>query len=85
MRKLMGSRHLLGASVSLVALFACSSISMAQDAPADDGDGGASEVIVVTGSRVQRDGYDAPTPATILDVAAIEKAAPANIADFVNS
>jgi iron complex outermembrane receptor protein len=84
MRKLLGSRHLLGAGVSLVTLLACSSAALAQDAPAGDGEDRASEVIVVTGSRVQRDGYDAPTPATILDVAAIEKAAPANIADFVN-
>lgn len=40
--------------------------------------------IVVTGTRVKRDGYTAPTPETVLGAADIAAAAPANIADFVN-
>jgi outer membrane receptor protein involved in Fe transport len=40
--------------------------------------------IVVTGTRVVRDGYEAPTPLTVLNVDEIEAVAPANIAEFVN-
>lgn len=40
--------------------------------------------IIVTGSRVKRDGYDAPTPLTVVNQDAINKAAPANLADYVN-
>lgn len=40
--------------------------------------------IVVTGTRVIRDGYKAPTPTTVLGSDAIEAKAPANLADFVN-
>ncbi|MGE4064291.1 MAG: TonB-dependent receptor plug domain-containing protein [Rhodospirillaceae bacterium] len=43
------------------------------------------EEIVVTGTRVIRDGYEAPTPLTVVGVEEIEAAAPANIADFVNT
>lgn len=40
--------------------------------------------IVVTGSRITRSGFSAPTPTTVVGLADIQKAAPANIADFVN-
>ncbi|MGE4064359.1 MAG: TonB-dependent receptor plug domain-containing protein [Rhodospirillaceae bacterium] len=40
--------------------------------------------IVVTGTRVVRDGYEAPTPLTVLNVDEIEAVAPANLAEFVN-
>ncbi len=40
--------------------------------------------IVVTGSRVIRDGYEAPTPLTVVGVEAIEKAGVANVADLMN-
>jgi outer membrane receptor protein involved in Fe transport len=43
------------------------------------------ENIVVTGTRVIRDGYQAPTPLTVLTTADIENTSPTNnIADFVN-
>ncbi|NKF24428.1 TonB-dependent receptor plug domain-containing protein [Solimonas marina] len=41
--------------------------------------------VVVTGSRVQRAGYEAPTPLTVLGTEDIQAAAPANVADFVNT
>ena len=41
--------------------------------------------VVVTGSRIVRDGYAAPTPVTVLGAAEIAAQAPANIADFVNT
>ncbi|WP_241657471.1 TonB-dependent receptor plug domain-containing protein [Aurantiacibacter suaedae] len=41
--------------------------------------------IVVTGSRVVRDGSDAPTPLSVISGEEIDAEAPANIADFVNT
>lgn len=40
--------------------------------------------INVTGTRVKRDGYSAPSPETVMSEQAIATAAPANLADFVN-
>lgn len=54
---------------------------MAQEAPADPA---LADSIIVTGSRIVRDGYDAPTPVAVLGEADIAAQAPANISDFVN-
>jgi iron complex outermembrane recepter protein len=44
------------------------------------------ESIVVTGTRIVRDGYQAPTPLTVLSETEIESGSPTNnIADFVNT
>lgn len=43
------------------------------------------EAIVVTGSRITRDGYDAPTPVSVIGLKEIKAESPANIADFVNT
>ncbi len=40
--------------------------------------------VVVTGSRIVRDGYQAPVPTTVLGAEALAAKAPINIADFVN-
>lgn len=54
----------------------------AQTAAADEA---APEDIVVTGTRIARDGYQAPTPLTVLSAEEIENTSPTNnIADFVN-
>jgi len=51
----------------------------AQTAPAEEGE------ILVTGTRIVRDGYQAPTPLTVLTRKEIENGSPSNnIADFVN-
>jgi iron complex outermembrane receptor protein len=42
------------------------------------------EEVMVTGSRIIRDGYEAPTPTTVIGAADIQARAPANIADYVN-
>lgn len=42
------------------------------------------EEIVVTGSRIVRDGYQAPTPVTVVGAADIADAAPRDLSDFVN-
>ena len=42
------------------------------------------ERITVTGTRIARNGYSAPTPLTVLDQQELDAGAPANLADFVN-
>ena len=42
------------------------------------------EEIQVTGTRIVRNGYEAPTPVTVLTTEDINRDAPVNIADFVN-
>jgi outer membrane receptor protein involved in Fe transport len=41
--------------------------------------------IVVTGSRIVRDGYQAPTPVTVVGVEELQSSASANVADYVNT
>ena len=41
--------------------------------------------ITVTGTRIVRDGYDAPTPVSVISTKEIQAEAPANISDFVNT
>ncbi|MEH3107848.1 MAG: TonB-dependent receptor [Sphingomonas fennica] len=53
-------------------------------APVADATTPDTETVTVTGSRIVRNGYDAPTPVTVIGLADIQAAAPANVADFVN-
>ena len=41
--------------------------------------------VIVTGSRIVREGYEAPTPLSVVDTAAIQASATQNIAEFVNT
>ncbi len=68
------------ATASLAAITTSGHAASAQDAPAAE-----VEEILVTGSRIARDGYAAPTPVNVLGSEEIAAAAPANIADFVNT
>lgn len=52
--------------------------SPATEAPAEEAD------IVVTGSRVARSGFDAPTPTKVLSAEAMEERGLANVGDFLN-
>lgn len=74
------SAYLLAAGSSLAMLAALPQTAAAQDAPAEAADE-TSGAIVVTGTRVQRDGYDAPTPTTVLGSDLIEAKAPTTIID----
>ncbi len=58
-------------------------IQLAQAAPAPAPV--AVDEIIVTGTRVVRDGYEAPTPVSVIGIEEIQDAATANIADYVNS
>lgn len=51
------------------------------DAAAEESGGGT---ITVTGSRIARDGYTAPTPVNVLSSVDLQVQSPPNIADFVN-
>lgn len=73
-------RHIALATVSASALLAFAPGAMAQAEPE-----GAVEEVVVTGSRIARDGFDTPTPVNVLGAQEIAATAPANIADFVNT
>lgn len=54
-------------------------------AVASSEDDGSAATIVVTGTRVVRDGFSAPTPLTVMTQEEIENSSPTNnIADFVN-
>lgn len=44
----------------------------------------SSQDIVVTGTRLQNAGFDAPTPVSVVTAEQIQRAAPATISDFVN-
>ncbi|WP_374345482.1 TonB-dependent receptor plug domain-containing protein [Phenylobacterium sp.] len=70
------------ATASVTALLTSAPMALADDAAAKDPE---LEEVVVTGSRVVRDGYDAPTPVNVLGADEIKAAAAPNIADFVNT
>jgi iron complex outermembrane receptor protein len=79
----MRSRRLTHWSVlGLSAL--CATATRAQESPPSASGGDDLQQIIVTGSRIARPGFDAPTPTTTIAIEDIEKAAPVNIADFVN-
>lgn len=72
----------------------CSTGAFAQDIPTQPAGAASARTastadtptgdIVVTGTRVVRDGYKAPTPTTVIGAADIAAKAPTNLADFVN-
>lgn len=71
------------AGVSVLALAAFGALSAPTLAVAQDA--AEVEAIVVTGSRIVRDGFNAPTPTTVIGIEEIQKSAPVNIADYVNT
>lgn len=50
----------------------------------DAGAAGSVSDIVVTGTRLSSNGFEAPTPVSVITQAQIQQAAPATIADYVN-
>ena len=84
------SRAALLASASLVITLAAAPalaqtapiVTAAVDAPAD---GAEAETLVVTGSRIARDGFAAPTPVAVIGQAELKAEPQANIGDFINT
>ncbi|MDB5687132.1 MAG: hypothetical protein JWR77_1721, partial [Rhizorhabdus sp.] len=74
-------RNIFLATASAAAMFA--SAAQAQMAPVEEET--APSEIIVTGSRIVRDGYNAPTPVSVISTKELKAEAPANIADFVNT
>lgn len=59
--------------------------ALAQDVPAAQGEATPDlQEIVVTGSRIARENFEAPTPVSVIGLEQIQQSAPENLADFVN-
>jgi iron complex outermembrane receptor protein len=71
------------ATVSAGAMLLGTQAANAQDVA--QADSSTVESVQVTGTRIVRDGYNAPTPVTVIGTDAINAEAPANIADYLNS
>ena len=65
-----------------ISVAASASPALAQTAPQPNP--GVQEEIVVTGSRIARDGYEAPTPVTVISADELNATPRSNIAEFVN-
>lgn len=81
-----GRKSVVLKTASAAAIIACAasnSVSAQTAAPAA-GSGDSVEELVVTGTRVVRDGYQAPTPTSVIGAEEIAAKAPTNLADFVN-
>lgn len=79
-RTYIGRRIRTGALASSALLLVMAHAASAQDV-AQAGD---VEAVQVTGTRVVRDGYNAPTPVTVIGADQINAEAPANLAQFVD-
>jgi len=69
-------------------ILALPTVVFAQDQSQDDkqsDDAALLEVIIVTGSRIARSGYETPSPVTMISSKDMYDAAPANLAEFVQS
>jgi outer membrane receptor protein involved in Fe transport len=84
-RRQSGLRSLIVASSLAVAAgsFFATNAAMAQDATAEPAD---VEEVVVTGTRIVRDGYESPTPLTIIGSESLEmRSSTGNVADTLNT
>lgn len=61
-----------------------SAAAAASATPAADAAAPSAQDIIVTGTRVVRDGYNQPTPVTVAPTTELEKATPTNLADAIN-
>lgn len=89
MRSNVTFRTALETGVALAVLVIAAPVAAQDQAPPPSEATEASDTtasdIVVTGSRVARDGFEAPTPLTVLSLEEIQNSSPSNnIADFVN-
>ncbi len=73
------------ASVSAAALLSTLTIAPAAAQTASAAAPAAVDEIVVTGSRIVRDGYEAPTPVTVMSAEQMQAFSQPNVADFVNT
>ena len=71
---------------AIAALLATSALSLAAPAFAQDAavDENVDEQIVVTGTRIVRDGYTAPTPVTVATTDELARGTPSSVPDALN-
>ena len=79
---LLASVGAQGLAIPAVAQTAEQPADQAQSA--DQGDSGEAQAIVVTGSRIDRAGFTAPTPTVVVTAATLENRAAVNVADVIN-
>ena len=85
-RRPIGHRHGLGLAMTAIALVHAAP-SLAQDAgaPQESAAAGTADQIIVTGTRIARDGFQSPTPLTVVTQQEILNQSPTNnLADFIN-
>ena len=76
-----------GATLLVLSASLAAGQASAQDADTGAASAASSDVIgqvTVTGTRIVRDGYEAPTPVTVISVDQLEQAPQQHISDFVN-
>ncbi|MBO9713315.1 MAG: TonB-dependent receptor [Sphingomonas sp.] len=73
----------MASAAALIAALACGPAHAQDDTSQTDETAG--QEITVTGTRVQRDGYQAPTPLTVVGAEQIQASTSTNAADFVNA
>ena len=82
------SRAILRAKTGLLAAASSAAIVFSLASPAQSQETAQAnniEEVVVTGSRIVRDGYEAPTPLTVVNAAALSEAATGNVAAQLNT
>ena len=79
----LSTRKILSCGTILSAALLPLSVQAQQQAQAPAGP--VVEEVVVTGSRIVRDGYQAPTPVAVVGVEQLQSGATANVADYVNT
>ena len=80
-RKVIRKNLLFFASTTGLAVTGC----LALQAPALAQTASATETVTVTASRVNRAGYDAPTPTTVIGASTLEAQALLNASDYINN
>ena len=85
-RRPIGHRHSLGLAMTALALVhAAPGAAQETAAPQQSAETTASDQIIVTGTRIVRDGFQSPTPLTVVSQEEILNQSPTNnLADFVN-
>ena len=71
----------LSATPLLVAIL-CAGSAQAQQPAQQSAD---VEEVIVTGTRIVRDGYQAPTPVSVIGIEQMQNQATSNLADYVNT
>lgn len=83
------AKQLVRAGTSALAIVSAAAIltgtAHAQSAPSSGSDAARSEEIIVTGSRVVRNGAQQPTPTTVVGIAELQAAPRADLADVLNT